>query len=62
LGLSETGTSTCRVTVPIKSDPLFFLATDSEIKKAYKKQALVWHPDKNTDNPKYAEAKFKVSV
>lgn len=31
----------------------------SEIKRAYKKLALQWHPDKNTDNRAEAEAKFQ---
>nr|GMD36676.1 DnaJ protein P58IPK homolog [Ipomoea batatas] len=31
----------------------------SEIKKAYKKLALQWHPDKNADNSEEAEAKFR---
>jgi len=30
-----------------------------QIKKAYKKLALQWHPDKNPDNVKVAEEKFK---
>ncbi|KAI3447599.1 hypothetical protein Pfo_004264 [Paulownia fortunei] len=34
-------------------------ASMSEIKKAYKKLALQWHPDKNVDNREEAEAKFR---
>ncbi|KAK2972141.1 hypothetical protein RJ640_007202 [Escallonia rubra] len=34
-------------------------ASVSEIKKAYKKLALQWHPDKNVDNREEAEAKFR---
>jgi DnaJ-class molecular chaperone len=34
-------------------------ATADEIKKAYRKQALEWHPDKHSENKAQAEAKFK---
>ncbi len=35
-------------------------ANDSDIKKAYRKSALQWHPDKNLDDQENAEAMFKV--
>lgn len=34
-------------------------SSEAEIRKAYKKLALKWHPDKNPDNLKEAEEKFK---
>lgn len=34
-------------------------ASADEIKKAYRKQALEWHPDKHKDNKEAAERRFK---
>jgi curved DNA-binding protein CbpA len=33
-------------------------ATDDEIKKAYRKKAKIYHPDKNPDDPETAKKQF----
>ncbi|RIA96872.1 DnaJ domain-containing protein [Glomus cerebriforme] len=35
-------------------------ATEDDIRKAYRKQALLWHPDKNVQRKEEAEEKFKL--
>lgn len=35
-------------------------ASSSEIKKAYRKLALQWHPDKNLDNLQEAKEQFQL--
>lgn len=34
-------------------------SSDDDIKRAYRRQALRWHPDKNPDNKEEAEERFK---
>ena len=36
-----------------------FNATQADIKKAYRRLALKWHPDKNVDRTEEASQKFK---
>lgn len=35
-------------------------ATEDDIRKGYRRQALRWHPDKNPDNKEAAEERFKL--
>lgn len=35
-------------------------ATEEDIRKGYRRQALRWHPDKNPDNKEQAEERFKL--
>lgn len=35
-------------------------ATDDEVKRAYRKMALQWHPDKNPDKTEEATAQFRL--
>ncbi len=35
-------------------------ASQDDIKKAYRKQALIWHPDKNPDNTEEATKRFRL--
>lgn len=42
------------IVLGVKSD-----ASQEELKRAYRRQAIKWHPDKNKDNISEAERKFK---